>query len=822
MLRLAKGGWSAFNPSGGGFPSFFPITSLLIPDRQGTPVLWVCTYDRGLGWYDGHQWRFLDSRKGLPANGIYSLFTPRRGKPTLWMGMRGGGLVSLDLTGWYNLDQQMGLPSNEIHGFAETPNGTGGRTLWIATNEGLAHWERGAWKVENARTGLPHDHVACLLASQGPAGPEIWAGTLKGLAVWNGRGWRTLFKTQGLQDQRVLSLLETREGGERVIWAGTDKGLLRLTSQGQQQFTQENGLPAAQIYSLASTLDADGGQSLWVGTRGHGIGRLKGGRWTQYAEAEGLTNLSVFCLKEIRGQDGRRWLWAGSFGGGAARLPLDASTPQRFETFTVQSLPGLPSNVVVRIEPDAQGRVYLITQRGVARLSFLDPAHPERPSKVESFRGGDGLPPLSTNYGASFLDHEGRLWVASNRGAAVLDPRLEAPPPELPQLVLERVTVGGQPRDLDPRGTVLSHRENRITFELALPTFYREEETRYRTQIQGLEPEPTAWSRKGARDFLSLPAGRFVLHLEAKDHLGRVSQLSFPITIRHAPWRSPWAYALYLLAATGLFLLFYRIRTRLLRVRNILLESRVRAATAELQSKNLALQRLNEEQEHFLGIAAHDLRNPLNAIVLIAQQIAEEDLDRKDLTHFAGIIERASRQMASLIEKLLGLNRLETGRMPNHPVALDLVRQAGEVCGVFQLQAGKKGLRVVVESAGPVLVHVDPSHLRDVLENLVGNAIKFTQPGPPERVVTIRATCLGEQRILEVEDQGPGFTEEDLEKVFGRFVRLSAVPTAGEGSSGLGLSIVKRLVEEMGGELQLESKAGQGALFRIFLPGPPD
>jgi signal transduction histidine kinase len=160
--------------------------------------------------------------------------------------------------------------------------------------------------------------------------------------------------------------------------------------------------------------------------------------------------------------------------------------------------------------------------------------------------------------------------------------------------------------------------------------------------------------------------------------------------------------------------------------------------------------------------------------------------------------------------------------MPNQPVALDLVRLAGEVCGVFQLQASRKGLRVDVEAPGPILVFVDPSHIRDVLENLVGNAIKFTQPGPPERVVTVRIRCSGEQRLLEVEDQGPGFTAEDLEKVFGRFVRLSAVPTAGEGSSGLGLSIVKRLVEEMGGQLQLESKAGQGALFRIFLPGPPE
>jgi signal transduction histidine kinase/ligand-binding sensor domain-containing protein len=821
MMRYTHGTWTTFNPSTGAFPSYFPITSLLIPNRQGAPTLWVCTYDRGLGWYAENQWKFLDSRKGLPTNGIYSLMTPRRGKPTLWMGMRGGGVVSLDLTGWYSLDQQAGLPSNEIHGFAETADPRGGRMLWIATNEGLARWERGAWKIENARTGLPHDHVACLLGSQGEQGTEVWAGTLKGLALWNGHGWQTLFKTQGLQDQRVLSLLETREAGERVIWAGTDKGLLKLTKQGQRRYLPQDGLPAAQIYSLASTQDADGGQSIWVGTRGYGIGRLKKGQWSQYGESEGLANLNIFCLKEMRGQDGHRWLWAGSFGGGASRLSLEAGAPAHFESFTVRSLPGLPSNVVVRIEVDPQGHLYLVTQRGVARVSFLDPAHPDLPSKVESFRGGDGLPPISTNYGASFLDQEGRLWVATNRGAAVLDPKLEAPPPSLPELVLEHVLVAGQPRTLDPKGTVLSHRENRITFDLALPTFYREDETRYRTQIQGLEPAPSAWSVRGSRDFLALPAGDFVLQLEARDCLGRVAQLRFPLRIRQAPWRSYWAYALYLLAAGVVLAGLYRVRTRLLRARNILLERRVAAATEELQSKNRTLQSLNEEKDHFLGIAAHDLRNPLNAIVLMAQQLGEEDLSKRDLNHFAGSIERASKQMAELIEKLLGLNRLETGHMSNLPRAMDIAPLVEEVCGLFELQAGKKGIRVVVEVGGPVPVYADPLHLRDVLENLVSNAIKFTPPGPPERVVMVRAQSSGDQCVLEVEDQGPGFTEEDKRKMFGRFMRLSAVPTAGEGSSGLGLSIVKRLVKELNGQLQLESKPGEGTRFRVHLPSRP-
>lgn len=824
MCRGTPGSWEILSPDRGTFPSAFPVQCLIQPNPKGRPLVWASTYDRGIAWLADGVWRQMDTRRGLPADGVYFAHAPKTGRPTLWVGMRGGGLAGLDLGGWYHAGVDTGLPSQEIHAFAETPGPNDGTTFWIGTSAGLARWEQGAWRVDTTRQGLPNDHITSLLAFQGPRGPEFYAGTMRGLARRTAAGrWETLFKTQGLQDQRILCLQEGRdEQGRPVVWAGTEKGLLRHGPDGQTFFAVKDGLPDARVFSLGRTVDPDGTESLWVGTRGGGIGRLRKGAWTHYQEPEGLRNLSVFCFREATTRDGRRWLWAGTFGGGLVRFPLDTPDARQWESFWTENLPGLPSNVIVRIEADAQGHLYLATQRGVARLSFQHPSLPARPSRVESFSHSDGLPSVACNYGASIIDHHGRVWVATNRGAAALDPVLELPPPDLPALILHSATVRGRPVTLNPAGTVLGHRDNQLAFEMSLPLFYREDEVRYRSQLKGLEDEPTPWSTTVRRELAVLPPGHYVLRLEARDSLGRMATpLEFPITLRPTPWRSGWAITLYVLLLGGLLLLVYHVRTRLLRQRNLLLEARVQEATLALNEQNRALEHLNEEKNQFMGIAAHDLKNPLNAVVLASQQIAMGDMDPDELNHFARMIERAARQMAELIKNMLDVNRMDTGQMQLTIGPVDLSDLVAEVAEAFASQALAKRHRLKVEAGRGIGALADPLHLRDVLENFVSNAIKFMPPGPPIRNVTLRAFHEGGRAVVEVSDEGPGFTAADKAKVFGRFERLSAKPTGGEGSTGLGLSIVKRLVEAMDGTITLESEPGQGATFRITLPEPP-
>lgn len=818
LYRWDGARWDLFEPKNG-FPSIYPIMLCVTPGPDGQQVLWASSYDRGLAYYTDERWRGLNTSTGLPANGIYTLLGSDGTKPTLWMGTRGGGLASLDLSGWYVVDRQSGLPSDEVNAFLESQDARGQNRFWIGTSRGLVRWEEGAWHLDDERSGLPQSHICSLLATHGQGGETtIWAGTLKGLAKREGARWKHI-PTPGLVDQRILCLAEQKDTkGQSIIWGGGASGLIRLEGNQQTLLTKRDGLPGTQVFGLKVTRDQDGADTLWVGTRGDGIGRLRRGKWTVYGSKEGVTNPSVYCFHESRGRDGRRWLWAGTFGGGALRLALDGPDTQTWESFDVKKYPDIPSNVVVRIEEDFQGRIYLVTQRGVARLSFDDSTNASRPSKVENYGTGDGLPPVSCSYGASWVDHAGRIWVATHKGAAALDTSRELLSPPPPNLVLDRVLVPGRAESI-PKNAVLGYKENQLTFEFGLPLFHRPQDVRFRTQLLGIEDSPSPWGALGRRELTALPHGKYVLRIEAKDHLGRASNpLEFPFRIKPAPWVSPLAYVFYTLALGGLFVWFYRIRIRLLRQRTLELENTVAEATSELEARAGALVRLNEEKNQFMGIAAHDLKNPLNAVLLAGELIQGGDLEESDLKKYSSMIVKATRQMAELVRNMLDVNRMDTGRMELDLQAVDLAKLAGEVERDYWGRATAKSIHLELSGKGPCIVVADPVHTQGILENFVSNAVKFTRPDPAGSHIWLRYGTTEDTGWIEVQDEGPGFTEEDKQKAFQRFTPLSAKPTAGEGSSGLGLSIVKSLATAMGGRVELISEVGKGATLRLHLP----
>ncbi len=827
LLRWDGRQWERFSPAEGGFPSSFPINLQVIRNTRGKPVLWVSTYDRGLAWLSEGVWRNLNTSQGFPSDGIYGFLASKGGRPTLWIGTRGAGLLALNQDGWQALDRDLGLPSDEVHAFAETRDAQGRYALWVGTNQGLAHWEDGNWRTETLKTGLPHDHVGALLVMDKPQGSELWVGTLKGLVKRTKGGWERIHGPKEIQEQRIRCLLAAPfEEGRTRLWAGTEQGLICMDQGQVKLLTPKDGLPAAQIFALGRTEDPGQGESIWVGTRGFGIGRWNQGRWTRYGEAEGLLNQSVFCFREVQSRDGRRWLWAGTFGGGAARLSLDGLPNARWESLTVQNLPGLLNNVVVRIEADASGRVYLVTQRGVVRLSFEDPTDPARPSNLESFTSGDGLAPVSTNYGASFQDHEGRVWVATVRGAAAFNPSEQEQPPPLANLVVDNVTLGGVPGRLDPSGITLTHWSARVAFEFGLPYFYREEDTTYRSQIVGLEKDPTPWGRENHRELVTLPAGSYRLRLEGRDYLGRQTRpLEFPIRVKPAPWWSPAAFVLYVLALGFSLWGVYTLRTQMLRARNQELALKVQSAVAtvavqneSLVNLNQELAHLNEEKSRMMGVLAHDLRNPLGAVLLYAEEL-REGLDSVETGKKLGIrMASAVDRVIEMSKRILDVTAIDLGRVKVLPRPLDPSTILESVAIDHAAKASTKGHSILVEAVDhPVAFVADPLLLRQVLDNLVSNALKFMPPGPPQLQVRLRQG----PGWIEVEDEGPGFKPQDLERAFGRFERLSAKPTAGEPSTGLGLSIVKSLVEAMGGEIRLWSEPGRGARFHMRFPVTP-
>jgi two-component system, sensor histidine kinase and response regulator len=216
-----------------------------------------------------------------------------------------------------------------------------------------------------------------------------------------------------------------------------------------------------------------------------------------------------------------------------------------------------------------------------------------------------------------------------------------------------------------------------------------------------------------------------------------------------------------------------------------------------------------------MGIAAHDLRAPLSAIVASAELLEmEPDPDKARQT--ARFIQNEGMDMSLLIGRFLDSEAMESGTVLPIFESFPLRFLAQEVLGRHSRRAAEKA--IALELAGPeglFLTQADLKFTKEILDNLVSNALKFSNPG---KRVTVRLEEKEGRVLISVEDQGPGLSEEDLKRLFGRFVKLSSRPTGGEKSTGLGLFIVKHLVDAMGGRIWVESEPGRGANFRVELP----
>jgi two-component system sensor histidine kinase/response regulator len=236
----------------------------------------------------------------------------------------------------------------------------------------------------------------------------------------------------------------------------------------------------------------------------------------------------------------------------------------------------------------------------------------------------------------------------------------------------------------------------------------------------------------------------------------------------------------------------------------------------ELKHARQRLREMNNEKNEFMGIAAHDLRSPLNAVKGYSEMVLEDPALGLENAELIQRIHEAAARMAEMVQNLLDANRIERGEMQLHLAPIDLAAAVPAVLETQRPRAEAKQQTLHWQNkAGPVPVLADATVLTQVIENLVSNAVKYSPPG---KNIYVRLCRSPEGTRCEVQDEGPGLSAEDQKKLFGKFARLSAKPTGGENATGLGLSIVKKMVEAMNGQVWCESEPGKGALFVVQFP----
>jgi len=237
--------------------------------------------------------------------------------------------------------------------------------------------------------------------------------------------------------------------------------------------------------------------------------------------------------------------------------------------------------------------------------------------------------------------------------------------------------------------------------------------------------------------------------------------------------------------------------------------------TYKLQKSNEALIKLNQEKNEFLGIAAHDLKNPLCAIQGWAEMIASDcaEMEKDEIVDVTNLIGESSRQMFELISNLLDVNAIESGKINTSLTQMDLFVVMQKLVVHYTKQAQVKEILLHFQpQENQSLVFADKNIVHQILDNLISNAIKYSPYGTH---VYIRMSQNDKMVRCEIQDEGPGLNEIDQKKLFGKFTRLTPKPTGTEHSTGLGLFIVKKLVNAINGKVWCESELGKGTRFFV-------
>lgn len=452
---------------------------------------------------------------------------------------------------------------------------------------------------------------------------------------------------------------------------------------------------------------------------------------------------------------------------------------------------------------------------------------------------------MSPSYRSMVIDKSSQLWLGTRSGL-LLSKEFAKLVPETKAPMIVALRANGVPLTNAVRTSAKQEYISGLYLQAEFTALcFPAEKVRYQTRLVQVSnsgeflSRDTAWheARYTAEEiFPSISSGEYLLQIRAQQegYLWSIPT-SYRFTVKPAWYARWWAILLYVVGVGGLMYGAARLWAWRLERRNRVLKRIVEERTQEiqrqvfildeqareielantrLQEQNVQLIELNREKNDFLGIAAHDLKNPLTGIMMTVSTMRNyyDRMTKEDVVNQLQRVEQTSKRMHGIITELLDVNAIESGNFPLHLTDFDITPIVQEVVEDFRERAKAKDILLHLDiQANVKTIHADSTAVVQVIENIVSNAVKYS-PNGKNVFVSLADNGSHTVRVL-VRDEGPGLSKEDKDRLFEKFAKLSARPTAGESSTGLGLSIVKRMMESMHGRVLCESELGAGATF---------
>ncbi|MDM8547669.1 two-component regulator propeller domain-containing protein [Candidatus Venteria ishoeyi] len=838
-------------------PQSLSINTVTVMHENGDGMLWLGTFGGGLNCFDPESKIFTQYRHdpqdpySLINDTIMGIEEDSTG--TIWVATF-GGIDKFD-PGEHQFTHYQNDPNNphdlsdsRVRSIYQDRNGS----VWIGTDGGLNHLD----KTRRSFAHYLHDADDPTSIS----GNDIWAISqdIRG-DMWFGTHGTGLNKFNPEQETFVRYGFDSQNPNKRsnhaiydlvvdrkrdVIWIADYLSGLDKFDIGKETFTHyhyDESNPDGIVSNWSLTVSVDSKGLVWVGTEA-GLSRFnpETEQFTNFTynrnDPKSLSNNMIQMIYE----DSQNIVWIGTADG----LNRYDENTQSFTHYNKKD--GLASNHVVAMAEDDQGQLWISTDKGLSRFN----------SQMTTFRNYDQRDGLQSNHFLMHSAHKneaGELFFGGTNGFNIFHPNELTDNPHIPKVVFTNALLFNQPIPVGEESPLARHihhaqsitlRHNQSTFSLEFVALnYRNSrKNQYAYMMEGFDRDFTQTDSEHCKvTYTNLDPGRYSFHVKASNNNGVWNEEGHSINILILPpwWETVWFRGTMLILMAILFFWIVRAKVQRVHKRNHQLERQVAQRTIELQQANHIAEESRKTAEaashaksEFLANMSHEIRTPMNAVIGMSQMLMRTNLNDKQ-KEYINTVHNSSHLLLGVINDILDLSKIEAGKLEldlHNFYTNDLLGQMKSIFGTA-VEDQHIELFIYLSPDLPLTLVGDSHRLGQVLTNLLSNAIKFTEQGFVKLSVVQGNSSQAQAQSdavsirFAVQDTGIGLSKEQIDSLFCAFSQADTSTTRKYGGTGLGLVISSRLVERMGGTLEVESTLGEGStfFFELILPvGTPE